>query len=288
MNRAMPIPNVTALIVKCWTSAEEQAREGLKKRFHDKNEEFITELFHGEFRGALDAATKAGSVKQAFCKDVKLHIPELGYSGDLERLASGISATVTLHPREVEERTGGDIDLVLIRPNVNFHPFRKGTLTVDQHYSRGLLCQAKIKRRSPAGHKAKWGDFTQSQRKILRNRTQYLALLLYEYHNAERSTLMPFQWQVCGGANFKDVECWLKSGVFPSLLTSEKIIHRLADDKIGTGQKDIIEQLIAPAVRGSLVIRVGWPPGQGPSQNFFLRQGTFQNQSQTQHRLLRC
>src|SRR5208282_3356917 len=108
MNLAMPIPNVTSLIVDCWTKAEGQAREGLEKRFHDKDEEFITGLFHGEFRAALDAATKAGAVKQAFCKDVKLYIPELRYSDDLERLASGISATVTLHPREKEESTGGD------------------------------------------------------------------------------------------------------------------------------------------------------------------------------------
>lgn len=276
----MPIPNVTALLVDCWTKAEEQAREGLEKRFHDQDEEFITKLFHGEFRGVLAAATKAGSVKRAFCNDVKSHIPEIRYTGDLERLASGIAATVSLHPREIEKRTGGDIGLVLIRPNVNFHPIRKGMLNVDEHYSRGLLCQAKIKRRFRSGRNARWGNFTANEKKVLRNRIEYLALLLYEYINAQRNILKPFQWQVCGGANFKDVECWLKSGVFPSLLTSEEIIRQLAGGKIGTAQKDIIDQLIAPAVRGSLVIHVGWPPGKSPPSNFLLRHGIYQCQSQ--------
>src|SRR5208282_2298875 len=144
-----------------------------------------------------------------------------------------------LHPREKEESTGGDIGLVLIRPNVNLHQFRRGALIVDEHYGRGLLCQAKIKHRSPAGRRALWGSFTPNQRKVLRNRTEYLALLLYEYANTERKKLIPFQWQMCGGVNFKNVEHWLKSGVFPSLSNSEKIIRLLAGGKIGTGQKNI-------------------------------------------------
>src|SRR4029077_9602721 len=99
------------------------------------------------------------------------------------------------------KKTGGDIGLVLIRPNVNHERFRMRPLTVDEHYSRGLLCQTKIKRRN-----ARWGGFTPNQKKILSNRTEYLALLLYEYKDAERKALMPFQWQSCARMNFKGIE----------------------------------------------------------------------------------
>jgi hypothetical protein len=282
MNRIIAIPNVTALLVECWAKAEKQTREGLRKRFHDKDEEFVTELFHGEFRAVVDTASRAGSVKQAFCRDLEAVLPNPQNSSDVKRLASGISATVTLHSRKVEGRTGGDIGLVLIRPNINSHPIRKEMLIVDQHYSRGLLCQAKIKRRFLAGRKALYGGLSSNQRKVPTNRAEYLALLLYEYDDPERHNLLPFKWQICTGVNLKDIGSWLKSGVFPSLSNSEKIIRQLADGKIGTGQKDIIEQLIAPAVRSSLVIRIGWPPGKGPPSNFLLRMGILQNQTQAQ------
>jgi hypothetical protein len=66
MARAMPIPNITALVAECWNSAETQARELLAHRYFDKDEEFITHLFHGEFRVAVEGAAGAGAVKQAF------------------------------------------------------------------------------------------------------------------------------------------------------------------------------------------------------------------------------
>jgi hypothetical protein len=211
MARAMPIPNVTALVAKCWSSAETQARELLAQRYFDKDEEFITQLFHGEFRVTIEGAAGAGAVKQAFLTDLKSHFPQLRHSGDLERLAVGVSATATLHPREVEGETGGDLGLVLIRPNVNSHRLEQSTLIVDQDYRRGLLCQAKIKRRMSRRHNAQWGGFTVNQRKLLPDRMGYLALLLYEYEDTQRRSLLPFQWQVCAGTKFDDVEEWLKS-----------------------------------------------------------------------------
>ena len=276
MVRAMPIPNVSALVAKCWSGAETQARELLAQRYFDKNEDFITELFHGEFRATTERAAGAGAVKQAFLTDLKSHFPQLRDSGDLERLATGVSATATLHPREVEGKTGGDLGLVLIRPNINSHRFEQSILIVDQDYRRGLLCQAKIKRRN-----AQWGSFTPNQRKILPERMDYLVLLLYEYEDAQRRSLLPFQWQVCAGMNFNDVDEWLKSDAFPGRMDSDKIVRLLGNDKIGTNDKRVIDEYIAPKVRDTLVVRIGWPPP-GPPTHFHLRVGTYQRQRSVQ------
>ena len=181
--------------------------------------------------------------------DLKSHFPELRYSGDLERLATGISATAMLHPREVEGKTCGDLGLILIRPNVNTHRFAQSMLIVDQDYRRGLLCQAKIKRRMSRRHNAQWGCFTYNQRKLLPDRMGYLALLLYEYEDAQRRSLLPFQWRMCAGMEFDDVEAWLKSDAFPDRVGSDKIIRLLGNDKIGTDDKCIIDKYIAPTVR---------------------------------------
>jgi hypothetical protein len=283
MTLAMPIPNVTALVVKCWSSAETQARELLAHRYFDKDEEFITQLFHSEFRVTIEEAAGAGAVKQAFLTDLKSHFPRLRRSGDLERLASGVSATATLHPREVEGKTGGDLGLVLIRPNINSRRLERSMLIVDQDYRRGLLCQAKIKRRMSQGRNAQWGGFTPNQRKILPDRMSYLALLLYEYEDAQRRSLLPFQWQVCAETKFDDVEEWLKSDAFPDRIGSDKIIQLLGDDKVGTEDKSIIDRYIAPSVRDTLTVWIGWPAGHVPPPYFHLRHRAYQKQTQSVH-----
>jgi len=278
----MPIPNVTALVATCWSNAETQARALLAQRYFDKDEEFITQLFHGEFRVTIEGAAGSGAVKQAFLTDLKSHFPQL-HSGDLERLATGVSATATLHPREVEGNTGGDLGLVLIRPNVNAHRFKQSMLSVDQEYCRGLLCQAKIKRRMSRCHNPQWGGFTPNQRKILPNRMGYPALLLYEYKDTQRRSLLPFQWQICVGMKFDDVEEWLKSDAFPAHMGSDKIIRLLGNNKIGTDDKCIIDEYIAPTVRDTLVVWVGRPPDQGPPLDFHLQHRTYQRQTQSVH-----
>ena len=127
MTIVMPIPNITALIARCWMKAEKLVREGIEQRFHDADEDFITNLFHGEFRGVLEADAKNEAVERAFLEDLRLHIPESHLSSKLAQLARGISATVVLHPRQVEKMTGGDIGLVLIRPNVGRQRIQVGT-----------------------------------------------------------------------------------------------------------------------------------------------------------------
>jgi hypothetical protein len=152
---------------------------------------------------------------------------------------------------------------------------------MDENYRRGLLCQAKIKRRPSCSRGSYWGGFKENQRKRLIDRMGYLALLLYEYQDAQRTNLLPFRWQVCRGKSMDDVEGWLRGDSFPDLSTSEKIIQLLGDDKIGTGDKGIIDKLIAPlGVRDTLIVRIGWPSDQGPTRYALLQQ-MFQERNQT-------
>jgi hypothetical protein len=59
-------------------------------------------------------------------------------------------------------------------------------------------------------------------------------------------------------------------GQFPNLLTSEKIISLLGKAKIGTDDKQIIEQYICPRVRDTLIIKIGWPPGEEPPDQIWV------------------
>ncbi len=281
MKALMPIPKVTTLVARCWMNAENDVRDLLAKRYIDSNEEFITKLFHGEFRRAVDEASSTVAVQDAFLHDLESAFPDLQHSGDLNRLANGISATTTLHSLETEKKSGGDIGIVFVRPNVTKQ--MPSILDVDPEYHRGLLCQAKIKRRATGKSKPKWGDFTPNQRTVLRTRLNYLSLLLYEYKDDARHLLAPFGWQLCYNVKFYEVEKWLKSGQFPDLWTSERIISLLGEAKIGTDDKQIIEQCICPCVRDTLIVKIGWPPGEEPPAQIHVSHQMEQEQKQYIH-----
>lgn len=257
--------------------AENDARELLAKRYLDKDEKFITELFHGEFRASVKEANATGGVSDAFVRDVRSAFPHLAHSSDLYGFASGISASTTLHPGETESRTGGDLGILLIRPNIT--ESTPAVLDVDANYRRGLLCQAKIKRRGSKKRKSHWGEFSQKQKTILPGRLAFLSLLLYEYTDGERRKLAPFHWQLCRDVEFQEVKNWLRTGRFPDLITSDKLISLLASAEIGTHNREIIDQCISPPVRDTLVVKIGWPPGQEPPSSF----NALHSEQQKQH-----
>ena len=47
------------------------------------------------------------------------------------------------HPKRVEAKTGGDLGIAVVRPNVQMSRFDE-VLTIDHDHRRGLLCQAKV------------------------------------------------------------------------------------------------------------------------------------------------
>ena len=255
----MKIQNVSNLIARCWNSAEAALRESIEAKFPDKDEEFITELFQGELGSILDAASSKGEVAHAFQMDLEDAFPGAMHS-DLSRISYGLIATVNFHSKSVEKKTGGDFGLVFIRPDVSHAWFDGSDLMIDADYQRGLLCQAKVLRRD-----AKWGDLTQSQKKVLSNRLGHLGLVLYQYvDGSDRRKLSKFHWQLTAGVSIEAVSEWLKTGEFPNLQRSFEIIISLAQDRIGTDDKEIIAELIAPPTRPSLEIRVHWRDGDGP------------------------
>jgi hypothetical protein len=277
----MRIPKLIKLISECWQEAEKSTCFLLTTRYHDKDEPFITDLFHGELGVVVKEASDKGRVRWAFLEDIRNAFPELGHSVEIELRISEIGATVTFHPGKIERLTGGDLGLVLIRPNARKAQYESNCVIIDADYQRGLLCQAKINQRSSRFRQhPHWGKLSDTQQNELGNHLDYLALLLYQYLDVERLSLGPFQWQTCRGSSIPEIKRWLRKGDFPSRKSSHEIITKLGNDQgpdgIGTDKKDIIKKYICPETRPSLTIRIGWPPDSKPPSRLLTR-------TQTQH-----
>jgi len=76
----MRIPKLIKLISECWQEAEKSTCFLLTTRYHDKDEPFITDLFHGELGVAVKEASDKGRVRWAFMEDIRNAFPELGHS----------------------------------------------------------------------------------------------------------------------------------------------------------------------------------------------------------------
>lgn len=262
MTYAMQIPHTLGVITSCWDKAETELRKSVKKKYHDPDEEFITRLFCGEFSYALRKASERGLIKEAFLEDLRRAYPDLSYHSEIALIADNLIADVSLHKRHIEKFTGGDFGLTITRPDVLFNePYysHTGYLKINADYQRGLLCQAKLKQKTSS-----WGKFTTKQKKVLPERLRYLGLLLYECSGESRQQLKKFTWQLCNADNIDTVSGWLKSGKFPSLMSSLEIIQQLGAAKIGTDDKQILEQIIRPTGKPQFSIRVYWASDKRP------------------------
>jgi hypothetical protein len=210
---------------------------------------------HGLFTEELGELNSIWAVERAFSSDLRKACPNVSVDY-LRRIAKGLIAQTSLHPRDIERSTGGDLGFVIIRPRVTRSGDRFNT---ERQYRRGLLCQAKLKKSARP-----WGRFTDRQQEVLPGRVAYLAIVLYRYLDAEQQTLDAFRWQECAGSEFKDVIAWLAGDVFPSPSDSRRIITRLGEGKIGTDDTSTIDTVIAPKRGRVLTITIDWPLGQGP------------------------
>jgi hypothetical protein len=265
----MPIPSLGKLITDCWIRAEQALRESIKQKFPDRDEEIITDHFHTELESELNRVSENGTVAWSFLSDLKASCPKLSEGELTSKVARRLMATVNFHPRHVEQRTAGDLCIVVIRPDVQAREYDPSSTAIQKDYRRGLLCQAKVFRRD-----SKWGSLSPAQQEQLPGKLGYFAVLLYRYidQQGDRRNLGPFQWQLAADATLSDLEKWLASDKFPSLKESEQILRALVQDKIGTDDDEIIKRDIAPPLRPSLVIKIGWKDDDDPGKEVRVHQ----------------
>ena len=156
MSSILPIPTTLAVVAECWDKAETILRRSIKQKHQEADEEFITRLFLDEFRYVLRKASDAKRISQAFSKDLQRNWPGLPHQWAI--ISENLIADVSLHRRSVETVTGGDFGLTITRPQVHLHRLSDLSLSLHEpsyrahkvevsEYQRGLLCQAKLKKK---------------------------------------------------------------------------------------------------------------------------------------------
>jgi hypothetical protein len=113
----MRTPALGKLVADSWTAAEDGVREKIRAQYRDSDEEFITGLLRGELESSFDRVSRNGSVERAFLADLKASLVTVPVAS-LSPVATGLMATVSFHPRHVEKKTGGDLGIVLAKPDV--------------------------------------------------------------------------------------------------------------------------------------------------------------------------
>ncbi|HEU5379365.1 MAG TPA: hypothetical protein VFV38_28415 [Ktedonobacteraceae bacterium] len=244
------IPKTLQILSLCWEQAEKAVQKIIMNDLPGTDEETITLLFYVKFAEQLREVSSKKIFAKAFLIDLVNNFPDLAHM-DLGKIAEGLVADVTLHKRATEKITGGDLGLMIVRPQVTHssHVLKIGD------YRRGILCQAKLK-----GKTGRWGKFTQRQRLVLPERMSYLSLLLYSYTDAQRHNLRDFQWYMCSPVEtFEQLEAYVNGDTFPRLYDSKTIINAIGSGNIGTDDDDILDQFVSPKKNSTLIINISWP-----------------------------
>jgi len=248
--------NTVNLIGDLFKKAEETVKSDIDLAFPQACEEQITVVLQLELAKILNKANQQKEIERAFQKDIDRGIREsllpTSTSNHIKALSNGIVAKVSWHKRNIEQKTGGDLGLLIVQPEVSFFN-RKISLSRCKN-ERGLLVQAKLKKNNES-----WGHLTANQRKILKDRVNYLSLLRYEFIDQENRKLKDFYWTLCNGASIINVIEWLKKDDFPKNQTSKEIITNLGLGNIGTNDQQIINSVIIPTRNGQTIfIKIDW------------------------------
>jgi hypothetical protein len=111
----------------------------------------------------------------------------------------------------------------------------------------------------------------------------YSALLLYRYSDQDgaRRELNPFAWQLTRESTIQEMQKWLQKDLFPDLWTSPAIFKRLMEGQIGTSDRRLIDEYVAPeGLRDSLVITIRWKDGADPGDRVRIRNRAAEHQEQ--------
>lgn len=252
--RIIRIPNTLHELCRCWAEAESSLQREIASSSPDIDEEIITQRFHSRLTETLWAASQSRLIERSFVKDLESSFSDID-SRALRRVARGLIADVTLHKRSTEKATGGDLGLMIIRPQLQL----KSSALKISDYRRGLLAQAKTRRVN-----GKWGNLTANQEQTLSERSSYLALLLYSYRDFARREFEPFRWQPCNGMALHEIKHCLKRDSFPSPSDSINILKQLGNGSIGTDDDKALDEIVSPRDNSALLIRISWPDGGHP------------------------
>lgn len=264
---AMPIPNTINLVARCWTVAEEIVRSNVRTTYLNPNEEFVTEMLHGDFRKQLHEATTTGLIEEAFLLDLRRHFPDLTTNSRLHSISEGLFADSVLHNKTQEGKSGGDLGLIISRPSFTRSYYSSSRLHLNFEI-RGLLCQAKIRRKT-----GKWGPLTRNQEKLYNDRMEYLSLLLYDFEDKARTILKPFLWKLCRDTPLEAIKQSITSDCFSGTIDSETVIRALGENIIGTEDQVALDQVIAAVRKRVITIIIDWPPDRRPPDDVFVPVG---------------
>jgi hypothetical protein len=243
------IPNVVSLISECWELVERNIIMESLDTMADFPEEEITSAFYRELKKELKKRSDLKEIEKALKLDLGWCTTLNLDTNDQHRLSQGWKADVFVsskHRRAVEARTGGDYGLVFSRPDISIvdNGFRFNEM------KRGLLCQAKLR-----NFRRVWDPPKVNQIKNLRDKTDYLAFLLYEYTDG-RTGLAPFSWHSTKGRQIEDAIEWFEADSFPDRMSSKEILDNLANGQIGTENSNIINEIIVPEENTYFIIRI--------------------------------
>jgi hypothetical protein len=254
-HKLVDISNTLRVISECWSGAEDDLRAEIQKYHPYAGETFITELFHGKLARRLEEASDGERISSAFLRDLEEEFYQMQGASELRKISEHLIAHVSLHKPATEGKTGGDMGVLIARPQI----IDRETEFKIKDYRTGLLCQAKLR-----NAKGKWGTFTASQRKVLPDKLDYTGLLLYSYDHNSGGVLNTFQWRLCKNTTLQEIATELKKGVLTDLYSSEDIIFGLGNGRIGTSDNTILDRDVSPARNPVLTIHITWPDDKRP------------------------
>jgi hypothetical protein len=277
----IPLRNLGQLLARCWVAAEQATATAIAAKHPDPREVNITFLFAGELRAAVAEASDKKLFERAFLADLRARFPELA-NADLSG-TRGLIARVSFHNQHHEgRRSASDLGVIITAPSVR-RPAAAPRLEILRDQSSALLAQAKVGRPSPSREsRLRWGRLTDTQERLIPDHGDYYALLLYRLEGAAKNELAPFRWQPCRRYSVPDIKSWLRSGNFPSELSSTQVIDALSSGTLGTDSPAVIERIIDPSSsrHTSIEMHVFWPDGTGPDPLFTMHRNLEQRQRQ--------
>jgi hypothetical protein len=246
------------VLAGCFQQAEKGACDAVRDACPMIDEREITFLFQLQLFHELKRASNEREIAAAIVEDIKRAIPRLD-GGAIHGTFDGVVAETSWHNARTEGKTGADFGLVITTPRIHAV---ETDLQLDSEGPRfGLLVQAKKK-----AIDTRRTELTLSQRRVLKDRLKFAAVVLYRTTDGENRALAPFEWYSCEKSEMKHIQHSLRHDRFPKTerQSTAEAVCSLGRGEIGTPDKCLIEKFISPAGQRTVFVRVGWKGGNPP------------------------